>query len=87
MSVRTKDTKDDLLKPVFIDFSAIKSGEFVKGGKYSADRLFLEMPNGVQFDIPVTKRVLDVLEKFVPIKYEGLFPKFFVKSGGNSIWG
>ena len=82
ISARSECDNDKQFVPIILNLNAIDSAELIKKKDNFADKLVLILNQTTVCAVPTTTKMLNTLEKLVPVKYKGLLSKFFINNLG-----
>ena len=84
ITARTARYNEYQFVPIIVNLNAIDTVKFVKSkGNYYADKLVLILNQTTICYLPTNTKILNTLDKLVPIKNKGLLSKFFINNLGS----
>ena len=83
ITARTARYNEYQFVPIIVNLNAIDTVKFVKSkGNYYADKLVFVLNQTTICYLPTNTKILNTLDKLVPIKNKGLLSKFFINNFG-----
>jgi hypothetical protein len=83
ITARTARYNEYQFVPIIVNLNAIDTAKFVKSKNDYADKLVLILNQTTICYLSTNTKILNTLDKLVPIKYKGLLSKFFINNLGS----